>query len=66
MTLSVASSSSNTTLCALQFVSADPGDSPFVREIYESVDTVAGTIDYGVGVADGSPGHECGYDHGLC
>ncbi len=34
----------------LQFVSAEPGDAPFTNEIFESVNTVAGTIDYAVGI----------------
>ena len=34
----------------LGFTSADPGDAPYTNEIYESVDDLAGTIDYGVGI----------------
>jgi len=40
----------------LDFVSADPGDSPFTLEVFESVDEGAGTIDYAVGVPGGGPG----------
>lgn len=40
----------------LDFVSADPGDGPFVREVFESVDEASGTIDYAVGVLDGGTG----------
>jgi len=40
----------------LDFVSADPGDAPFTREIYEDVDEGSGTIDYAVGVPDGGVG----------
>ncbi|MBN2560437.1 MAG: HYR domain-containing protein [Phycisphaerae bacterium] len=40
----------------LDFVSADPGDAPFTREIFEDVHEAAGTIDYVVGVPDGNPG----------
>lgn len=40
----------------LQFVSADPGDAPFTSEVYEDVDSGAGTIDYAVGVSGGDAG----------
>ncbi|MFK7959013.1 MAG: hypothetical protein AB8G96_00675 [Phycisphaerales bacterium] len=44
----------------LQFVSATPGGlvtpNPFVLEIFEVVDAVAGTLDYAVGTAGGDPG----------
>lgn len=40
----------------LDLVSIDPGDAPFIREVYEHVDEVGGTIDYAVGVLDGNPG----------
>ena len=40
----------------LDFVSADPGDSPFTVQVFESVDEGAGTIDYAVGVPGGGPG----------
>lgn len=40
----------------LVFVSADPGDAPFTREIYEVVNAGAGTIDYATGVPNGDPG----------
>lgn len=40
----------------LDFVSADAGDAPFTREIFEFVDEAAGTIDYAVGVPNGDPG----------
>jgi hypothetical protein len=40
----------------LDFVSADPGDPPFLREIYESADESLGTIDYAVGINDGDTG----------
>jgi len=40
----------------LDFVSIEPGDSPFTNEIYEGVDEGAGTIDYAVGVEFGDPG----------
>jgi len=33
-----------------------PGDAPFIQEIYEVVNTSAGTIDYAVGVEGGSGG----------
>ena len=41
---------------ALTFVSVEPGDAPFTEELHEVVDTNAGTIDYGVGVPEGSSG----------
>ncbi len=34
----------------LQFVSAEPGDAPFDFQIHETVDAVAGTINYATGV----------------
>ena len=40
----------------LDFVSAVPGDAPFVREIHESVNESTGEIDYAVGIADGGTG----------
>ncbi len=40
----------------LDFVSVVPGDGPFTREVYESVNEGAGTIDYAVGVEDGGVG----------
>ncbi|MHC4776026.1 MAG: cohesin domain-containing protein [Planctomycetota bacterium] len=40
----------------LAFASADPGDPPFTEEIYEFVDTGAGTINYAVGAPAGDPG----------
>jgi hypothetical protein len=40
----------------LEFVSIDPGDAPFLREVYENVDEISGTIDYAVGVNDGDVG----------
>ncbi|MFI4897584.1 MAG: hypothetical protein ACIARR_07145 [Phycisphaerales bacterium JB059] len=40
----------------LDLVSIEPGDAPFLREVYESVDEPGGTIDYAVGVLDGDPG----------
>ncbi len=40
----------------LDLVSIVPGDGPFVREVYESVNEGAGTIDYAVGVVDGGVG----------
>jgi len=40
----------------LDFVSIEPGDSPFTREIYEVVDEGNGTINYAVGVPNGTPG----------
>jgi hypothetical protein len=42
---------------ALDFVSANPAPAVFVQEVYESVNETAGTIDYAVGVLQGSPGH---------
>src|SRR5262249_46728462 len=40
----------------LQFNSANPGDAPFTREIYENVNQVLGTIDYATGIEDGGTG----------
>lgn len=42
----------------LTFVSANPGDSPFVLEVFEAVpgDGGAGTIDYAVSTLSGDPG----------
>lgn len=40
----------------LDFISADPGATPFVVEIFEFVDEGTGTIDYAVGVVGGGPG----------
>lgn len=40
----------------LDFLSADPGDAPFTRQIYEAVDAGAGTIDYAVGLENGGSG----------
>jgi len=41
---------------ALDFVSAVPGDAPFVREVYEVVNEPAGQVDYAVGINDGDVG----------
>jgi len=40
----------------LDFVGANPGDDPFLWPVYQSVDELAGTLDYGVGVAFGNLG----------
>jgi len=40
----------------LQFVSADPGDAPFTRQVYEVVNTGLGRIDYATGIPDGGMG----------
>ncbi|MHC4969046.1 MAG: DUF7467 domain-containing protein, partial [Planctomycetota bacterium] len=40
----------------LEFASAEPGDAPFMEEVYEFVDDIAGTIDYAVGAPAGHPG----------
>jgi len=40
----------------MSFVSAAPGDAPFTRTIHLSVDRERGTIDYAVGIEDGSEG----------
>jgi hypothetical protein len=44
----------------LQFVSADPGDPPFTRQVFESVDPFfgpgVGHIDYSSGIEDGGTG----------
>ncbi len=42
----------------LDFESADPGDAPFVVEGFESVDEIAGTIDYASAVVSGGSGTE--------
>lgn len=44
----------NTTV--LSFDSASPGSAPFTLEVYESVNTGTGTIDYAVGVPGAGPG----------
>ena len=40
----------------LDFISADPGNTPFTIQVYESVDEGTGTIDYAVGVPNGDSG----------
>jgi len=40
----------------LQFAGVTSGEAPFLRPIYLAENTVLGTIDYAVGVDDGSPG----------
>jgi len=40
----------------LQFVSADPGDAPFTKQVYEIVNPGLGTIDYATGIQDGGTG----------
>ncbi len=43
-------------ISVLDFLSADPGASPFTVEVFESVSEGTGKIAYAVGVLDGGPG----------